>query len=138
MKVQVSLDIMYIYQNTDKIRFQRDCICIVADKVVQWWTYVTYSYVIPCACLYNWMPQEMLRMCNKGLFAGVGLSGLKLHCFYDILRLYSYGWTILPLPQCLMFKQALKSGYNACLKICNNFTATINIPENPASWADLD
>ena len=33
-------------------------------------------------------------MCNKGLFAGVGLSGLKLHCFYDILRLYSYGWTI--------------------------------------------
>ena len=39
------------------------------------------------------MPQEMLRMCNKGLFAGVGLSGLKLHCFYDILRLYSYGWT---------------------------------------------
>jgi hypothetical protein len=83
------------------------------------------------------MPQEMLRMCNKGLFAGVGLSGLKLHCFYDILRLYSYGWTILPLPQCLMFKQALKSGYNACLKICNNFTAN-NIPENPASWADLD
>ena len=75
-------------------------------------------------------------MCNKGLFAGVGLYDLKLHCFYDILRLYSYGWTILPLPQCLMFKQALKSGYNACLKICNNFTA--NIPENPASWADLD
>ena len=37
--------------NTDKIRFQLDCICIVADKVVQWWTYVTYSYVIPCACL---------------------------------------------------------------------------------------
>ena len=69
-------------------------------------------------------------MCNKGLFAGVGLSGLKLHCFYDILRLYSYGWTILPLPQCLMFKQALKSGYF-------NFTAN-NIPENPASWADLD
>jgi hypothetical protein len=31
----------------------------------------------------------------------------------------------------------LKSGYNACLKICNNFTAN-NIPENPASWADLD
>jgi hypothetical protein len=29
-----------------------------------------------------------------------------------------------------------KSGYNACLKICNNFTA--NIAENPASWADLD
>ena len=52
MKVQVSLDIMYIYQNTDKIRFQLDCICIVADKVVQWWTYVTYSYVIPCTCLY--------------------------------------------------------------------------------------
>ena len=76
-------------------------------------------------------------MCNKGLFAGIGLSGLKLHCFYDILRLYSYGGTILPLPQCLMFKQALKSGYNACLKICNNFTAN-NIPENPASWADLD
>ena len=76
-------------------------------------------------------------MCNKGLFAGVGLSDLKLHCFYDILSLYSYGWTILPLPQCLMFKQALKSGYNACLKICNNFTAS-NIPENPASWADLD
>ena len=44
----------------------------------------------------------------------------------------------LPLPpQCLMFKQALKSGYNACLKICNNFTAN-NIAENPASWADLD
>ena len=64
----------------------------------------------------TWMPQEMLRMCNKGLFAGIGLSGLKLHCFYDILRLYSYGGTILPLPQCLMFKQALKSGYNACLK----------------------
>ena len=41
-----------IYQNTDKIRFQLDCICIVADKVVQWWAYVTYSYVIPCACLY--------------------------------------------------------------------------------------
>jgi hypothetical protein len=35
-----------------------------------------------------------------------------------------------------MFKHALKSGYNACLKICNNFTAN-NIPENPASWADL-
>ena len=68
MKVQVSLDIMYIYQNTDKIRFQLDCICIVADKVVQWWTYVTCTL----------MPQEMLRMCNKGLFAGVGLSGLKL------------------------------------------------------------
>ena len=51
---------------------------------------------VPCM-----MPQEMLRMGNKGLFAGVGLSGLKLHCFfYDILRLYSYGWTILPLPQC--------------------------------------
>jgi hypothetical protein len=83
------------------------------------------------------MPQEMHQMCNKGLFAGVGLSGLKLHCFNDILRLYSYGWTILPLPQCLMFKQALKSGYDACLKICNNFTAN-NIPENPASWADLD
>ena len=48
-----------------------------------------------------------------------------------------HGWTILPLPQCLMFKQALKSGYNACLKICNIFTAN-NIPENPASWADLD
>ena len=31
----------------------------------------------------------------------------------------------------------LKSGYNACLKICNNFTAN-NIPENSASWADLD
>ena len=43
---------VYIYQNTDKIRFQLDCICIVADKVVQWWAYVTYSYVIPCACLY--------------------------------------------------------------------------------------
>ena len=27
---------IYIYQNTDKIRFQLDCICIVADKVVQW------------------------------------------------------------------------------------------------------
>jgi hypothetical protein len=76
-------------------------------------------------------------MCNKGLFAGVGLSSLKLHCFCDILRLYLYGRTILPLPQCLMFKQALKSGHNACLKICNNFTAN-NIPENPASWADLD
>jgi hypothetical protein len=76
-------------------------------------------------------------MCNKGLFAGVGLSGLKLHCFYDILRVYSYCWTILPLPQCLMFKQDLKSGYNACLKICNNFTANY-IPENPASWADLE
>jgi hypothetical protein len=36
-----------------------------------------------------------------------------------------------------MFKQVLKSGYNACLKICNNFTAK-NIPEIPASWADLD
>ena len=85
---------MYIYQNTDKIRFQLDCICIVADKVVQWWAYVTYSYVIPCACLdvHAWMPQEMLRMCNKGLFAGVGLYDLKLHCFYDILRLYSYAW----------------------------------------------
>jgi hypothetical protein len=83
------------------------------------------------------MPQEMLRMCNKGLFAGDGLSGLKLHCCYDILRLYSYGLTISPLPQCLMFKQALESGYNACLKIYNNFTAN-NIPENPASWADLD
>jgi hypothetical protein len=86
------------------------------------------------------MPQEMLRMCNKGLFAaiaGVWLSGLTLHCFYEILSLYSYGWTILPLPQCLMFKSALKSGYKACLKICNNFTAN-NIPENPASWADLD
>jgi hypothetical protein len=68
-------------------------------------------------------------MCNKGLFAGVGLSGLKLHCFYDLLRLYSYGWPILPLPQCLLFKQALKSGYN--------FTAN-NIPENPTFWADLD
>ena len=48
MKVQVSLDMnhnVYIYQNTDKI-------CIVADKVVQWWAYVTYSYVIPCACMY--------------------------------------------------------------------------------------
>ena len=76
-------------------------------------------------------------MCNKGLFAGVGLSGLKFNCFYDILRLYSYGWTILPLPEWLMFKHALKSGYNACLKIYNNFTAN-NIPENPASWADLD
>jgi hypothetical protein len=76
-----------MYQNTDKIRFQLDCICIVADKVVQWWAYVTYSYVIPLhAC--TWMPQEMLRMCNKELFAGVRLSGLKLHCFYDILRLY--------------------------------------------------
>ena len=32
----------------------------------------------------------MLRMCNKGLFAGVGLSGLKLHCFYDILRLHVF------------------------------------------------
>jgi hypothetical protein len=83
------------------------------------------------------MPQEILRMCNKGLFAGVGLSCLKFHCFYDILRLYSYGWTIFPLPQWLMFKHDLKSGYNACLKICNNFTAN-NIPENPASWADLD
>ena len=51
MKMQVSLDIMYIY-NIGKIRFQLDCICIVADKVVQWWTYVTYSYVIPCVCLY--------------------------------------------------------------------------------------
>jgi hypothetical protein len=35
-----------------------------------------------------------------------------------------------------MLKQALKSGYNACLKICNNFAAN-NIPENPASLADL-
>ena len=48
-----------------------------------------------------------------------------------------HGWTILTLPQCLMFKHALNSGYNACLKICNNFTAN-NIPENPASWEDLD
>ena len=56
MKLQVSLDMshinVYIHQNTDKICFQLDCICIVADKVVQWWAYVTYSYVIPCACLY--------------------------------------------------------------------------------------
>jgi hypothetical protein len=51
MKVQVSLDIMYIYQNTDKIRFQLDCICIVADKVVQWWTYVTYSIVYNSMCI---------------------------------------------------------------------------------------
>ena len=55
MKVQVSLDMshinVYIHQNTDKICFQLDCICIVADKVVQWWAYVTYSYVIPCALL---------------------------------------------------------------------------------------
>jgi hypothetical protein len=36
-----------------------------------------------------------------------------------------------------MFKQALKSSYNEGLKICINFTAN-NIPENPASWADLD
>ena len=56
MKVQVSLEALdisynvYIYQNTDKIHFQLDCICIVADKVVQWWAYVTFSYVIPCAC----------------------------------------------------------------------------------------
>jgi hypothetical protein len=38
MKVQVSLDMshinVYIHQNTDKICFQLDCICIVADKVV--------------------------------------------------------------------------------------------------------
>jgi hypothetical protein len=74
----------------------------------------------------------------KGCSQELGCLALNCaHCFYDILRLYSYGWTILPLPQCLMFKQALKSGYNACLKICNNFTAN-NIPENPASWADLD
>jgi hypothetical protein len=42
-----------------------------------------------------------------------------------------------------MFKQALKSGYNACLKIfCILIFQKImhanNIPENPASWADLD
>ena len=55
MKVQMSLDMshnVYIYQDTDKIHFQLDCICIVADKVLQWWAYVTYSYVIPRACLY--------------------------------------------------------------------------------------
>jgi hypothetical protein len=55
LKVQVSLDMshnVYIYQNTDKICFQLDCICIVADKVVQRWAYVTYSHVIACACMY--------------------------------------------------------------------------------------
>jgi hypothetical protein len=34
-----------------------------------------------------------------------------------------------------MFNQALKSGYNACVKICNKFTAN-NIPENVASRAN--
>ena len=60
------------------------------------------------------------------------------HCFYDILRLYSYAWLDhLAIATMSDVQTGLKSGYNACLKICNNFTAN-NIPENPASWADLD
>ena len=76
------------------------------------------------------MPQEMLRMCNKGLFAGVGLAGqanLALNAISEkplhalFLRYFKIVYIHMIGPTRSMFKQAWKSGYNACLKICNNF-----------------
>jgi hypothetical protein len=118
MKVQVDISHNVLYQSTDKIRFQLDC--VGADKVVQWWAYVDVH-----AC--TLMPQEMLQMCNKGLFTGTGLAGLEWYfwktsaCIVFMIFYLKIVFTWLDQPG---YNQAWKSGYNACLKICNNFTLT--------------